>query len=166
MNCKRSSFQRPVSLKFGWWWIRWIWAVIFVLGCLLTFISVQSTFSKYLNFGVTVGVSLEKKSLIPFPSVTFCNANKVHCGNLYNLIVGCQQVCSLILSDLSSLTWYLIFVWGISNILLMRQPAQKNYAHSRSNPPKNNIPRYQWRTQNFLEGGAWHKRQSFLNLFY
>ena len=76
---------------------RAIWASIFIAGCVLTIVSVHSTVSKYFDFGVNVGIKMEKNLLIPFPSVTFCNANKVHCGNLHKLIEDCSKVLFLTL---------------------------------------------------------------------
>ena len=74
---------------------RAIWASVFVAGCVLTTVSVHSTVSKYFEFGVNVGIKREQNLSILFPSVTFCNANKVHCGNLHKLIEQCSEVIFL-----------------------------------------------------------------------
>jgi hypothetical protein len=74
---------------------RSFWIIIFVIGCILTFISIQSTVSSYLEFDVNVGVKLEQSNGLSFPAVTICNANKVHCGNLHKLILECK-VCTIL----------------------------------------------------------------------
>ena len=82
---------------------RAIWVSVFVAGCVLTTISVHSTVSKYFDFGVNVGIKMEHNQLIPFPSVAFCNTNKVHCGNLHKLIEKCSEVLFLALLFLTAI---------------------------------------------------------------
>ncbi len=44
--------------------------------------------------GVTTSTTLEQQASVPFPGVTVCNQNRVHCGNLYDLITTCEAAAS------------------------------------------------------------------------
>ena len=69
-----------------------IWFVLFVFGCIMTIYGVQMSINNYLEYRSVTSSSKEYKSLLEFPSVTICNLNKVHCGNLNALIERCDKV--------------------------------------------------------------------------
>ena len=72
---------------------RCVWAVLFVVGVILTIYGVKSSISNYLEYRSITTVTTEPQSILEFPSVTICNLNKVHCGNLYDMIARCEKVC-------------------------------------------------------------------------
>ena len=63
--------------------------------CYYTNSGLVALFKDFLNFPVITGVTLEQNSSIEFPSVTICNENRVHCGNLHNYIKICNDVSYL-----------------------------------------------------------------------
>ena len=65
---------------------RFFWAILFVLGTTLTVWGVVETVQDFLKFGTKTSVSYEYPRSLVMPSVTVCNANRVHCRNLYDYI--------------------------------------------------------------------------------
>jgi hypothetical protein len=76
-------------------WSKAMWVVLFVSGFIGTLVGLQQTFGNYFEFNVVTSVTIAHSYTLPFPSVTICNANRVHCGQLYKLIRTCQEVYNL-----------------------------------------------------------------------
>ena len=72
------------------------WICLFIFGMTLTVWGVWTTFDDYLssNFFTKVeNIHPERAtSPIEFPAVTICNANRIHCRNMLNLVEQCYQV--------------------------------------------------------------------------
>ena len=51
-----------------------------------------TVFEDYLKYNVVTDVKVVQNSSIVFPSVTICNANRVHCGNLLKYVSTCEKV--------------------------------------------------------------------------
>ena len=71
---------------------RCIWILLFITGCVFTIHGVTTSISNYLEYRSVTTVSKEYKSVLTFPSVTICNLNMVHCGNLHSMITRCEKV--------------------------------------------------------------------------
>ena len=71
---------------------RYIWILLFITGCVFTIHGVTTSISNYLEYRSVTTVSKEYKSVLTFPSVTICNLNMVHCGNLHSMITRCEKV--------------------------------------------------------------------------
>ena len=66
---------------------RLAWWLLYFIGAVGTAISVSSVILNYLEYNVVTKVRVERnKAGIDFPSVTFCNKNRVHCGRLLDMI--------------------------------------------------------------------------------
>ncbi|XP_067000080.2 amiloride-sensitive sodium channel subunit alpha-like [Anabrus simplex] len=59
-----------------------LWAVLLLAGIMLTGRDVYTVTAQYLNFPVLTAVTLDQAAALPFPAVTVCNLNRVHCTNL------------------------------------------------------------------------------------
>lgn len=68
------------------------WWILFFIGCGLSTYSVILLFENYLKWEVTTTFESERTKIIEFPSMTFCNKNRVHCGHLLKLITDCEEV--------------------------------------------------------------------------
>ena len=68
-----------------------VWIVLFICGCLMTIWGVKISIESYMEYRSVTTVSKEYKSLLTFPSVTICNLNRVHCGNLNKMIEKCDK---------------------------------------------------------------------------
>ena len=71
---------------------RLAWAILFILGVCATILGVKTSIASYLEYRSVTTITNEFKSTLMFPSVTICNLNKVHCGNLYEMIARCEKV--------------------------------------------------------------------------
>ena len=66
------------------------WLILFLVGMALTLMNfIQVLIDIALN-KVTTTTTLEQQASLPFPGVTICNQNRVHCGNLYDMISACE----------------------------------------------------------------------------
>ena len=65
------------------------WLLLFLVGVGLTTWNVQQVVSDYLENKVVTTVKLATVDSMPFPAVTICNYNQVHCSNLMNHIRDC-----------------------------------------------------------------------------
>ena len=66
----------------------------FGLSCYLVTNCIEGYFAYLTETTIDISSPLE----VEFPAVTICNENRVHCGNLYNLIVNCTKVIVRIVS--------------------------------------------------------------------
>ena len=60
----------------------------FGLSCYLVTKCIEGFYAYQTETTIDISSPLE----VEFPAVTICNENRVHCGNLYNLIVNCTKV--------------------------------------------------------------------------
>ena len=67
------------------------WTALFLIGCIMTIWGVKISIENYMEYRSVTTVSKEYKSLLTFPSVTICNLNRVHCGNLNEMIEICDK---------------------------------------------------------------------------
>ena len=72
-----------------------MWIVLFVVGLVGTYASVLDLFQQYFEYKVVTSVEVKRQEAIDFPSMTFCNMNRVHCGKLLKLIVECEDSVSI-----------------------------------------------------------------------
>ena len=68
------------------------WFVIFAVSTIATFGQVYTVFEDYFSYNVVTDVKVIQNSSIDFPSVTICNTNRVHCGNLLKYASTCENV--------------------------------------------------------------------------
>ena len=68
------------------------WLIILVAATVGTYYNVYVVFDEFLSYPVVTDVKVAQNSSIEFPSVTICNANRVHCGNLLYYVSTCQNV--------------------------------------------------------------------------
>ena len=63
------------------------WAILTCVALVFTIQGAEKTIVEYLAYNVTTSFSISHKPHIELPSVTICNNNRVHCGNLLKKIV-------------------------------------------------------------------------------
>ena len=68
------------------------WFLFAILGLGLTCYLVTNCFQSLLAYETETTIDIRNPLEVEFPSVTICNQNRVHCGNLYQLIVRCTKV--------------------------------------------------------------------------
>ncbi len=73
------------------------WLVLFLVGFGFTLFGVYSVMSNYFQYNVVTAISMDYHFSLPFPSVTVCNENRIHCRNLHGLIVRCMTVGTTLL---------------------------------------------------------------------
>ena len=59
------------------------WGFLFLVGLVITFVALGQTALDYLEYEVSTSIDLRSDSTVPFPAVSVCNQNKVHCLNLF-----------------------------------------------------------------------------------
>ena len=69
-----------------------LWFLGYAFGILLTIGTVLFLFRDYERYEIRTRIGIQSQPLLNLPSVTICNSNKVHCGNLYKLVDGCETV--------------------------------------------------------------------------
>ena len=68
------------------------WFVFAILGFGLTCYLVTNCVEGYYAYLTETTIEISSPLEVEFPAITICNENRVHCGNLYNLIVNCTKV--------------------------------------------------------------------------
>ena len=63
-----------------------LWGILTLNLMILTGYSVIQTLTEYFAFDVTTSFALDHTHVLDIPSVTICNINRVHCGNLLHQI--------------------------------------------------------------------------------
>ena len=76
-----------------------VWLLCFLFGMGYTIHSISFLISDYLNYDVITTVRNTPALLLDFPQVAICNANRVHCLHLHNMIQRCEKVS------------FIFFVW-------------------------------------------------------
>ncbi|XP_024942633.1 amiloride-sensitive sodium channel subunit gamma-like isoform X2 [Cephus cinctus] len=61
------------------------WSILFVIGLACTIRDVYISWMDYLAYPVITTINIKQATSLPFPAVTVCNLNPVHCGNLRRL---------------------------------------------------------------------------------
>ena len=69
-----------------------LWIVLTLIGLIFTILGINQSLNDYLANDVTVSVDLSSNDTLFFPTVSICNVNRVHCGNLRSKIIECKQV--------------------------------------------------------------------------
>ena len=81
----RHQFDTP-NMSFS----KVIWCVLLLAGAVLTIVSTYHVFQEFMSFNVVTKVIINSVPELPFPAVTICNQNRIHCGNLKIAIQNCQ----------------------------------------------------------------------------
>ena len=68
------------------------WAFLTLIGLIFTGISFERSFVDFLEYDVTVSISVTDNTTLKFPTVTICNSNRVHCGRLLERINAIEDV--------------------------------------------------------------------------
>ena len=68
------------------------WFIFAILGFGLTCYLVTKCIEGYFAYQTETTIDISNPLEVEFPAVTICNENRVHCGNLYDLIVNCTKV--------------------------------------------------------------------------
>ncbi len=83
-----------------------VWLCLFLTGLGLTIASVATIFIEYSENLIVTTVTTEQHKSMPFPAITLCNNNKMHCGHLLeriNMYADNPNVTMPILSPLCQL---------------------------------------------------------------
>jgi hypothetical protein len=62
-----------------------VWTLLCVIGFACTVRDVYTTTIEYLAYPVITSTTVDQVVALPFPSVTVCNLNRIHCTNLRKL---------------------------------------------------------------------------------
>ena len=68
------------------------WFIFAIAGFGLSCYLVTNCIEGYFAYLTETTIDMSSPLEVEFPAVTICNENRVHCGNLYNLIVNCTKV--------------------------------------------------------------------------
>ena len=71
------------------------WISLYWIGLAFTILLVDKSFRRYLEHPSVTKVERKNGIASPFPSITICNPNRVHCKHLYKRIKTCYKVCIL-----------------------------------------------------------------------
>ena len=80
--------QTLTSAEKHW---KFAWATLTCVALYFTFIGAKQTIDEFLAYNVTTSFLISHKPHIELPSVTICNINRVHCGNLLKKIFEYDQ---------------------------------------------------------------------------
>ena len=67
---------------------RLFWLLLFLMGAGLTFYGISETTKNYNNNRYTTSTAYQYKSKMMLPAMTICNNNRIHCTNLYQVIIN------------------------------------------------------------------------------
>lgn len=62
-----------------------IWTLLLIVGFACTVRDVYTTTIEYLAYPVITSMTMDQVVALPFPSITVCNLNRIHCTNLRKL---------------------------------------------------------------------------------
>ena len=68
------------------------WLIFAIAGFGLSCYLVTTCIEGFSAYQTETTIDISSPLEVEFPAVTICNENRVHCGNLYNLIVNCTKV--------------------------------------------------------------------------
>ena len=71
---------------------KFFWMVLTLIGLGITFYSIERTFHGFFDYNVITSVGISDNATLLFPTVTICNSNRVHCGQLHDKINNCIKV--------------------------------------------------------------------------
>ena len=107
---KNRPFQSKITKILEWWYhftslsgvtqvrdtdcklSKASWFIFANLGFGLTCYLVTKCIEGYFAYETETTIDISNPLEVEFPAVTICNENRVHCGNLYDLIVNCTKV--------------------------------------------------------------------------
>ena len=76
--------QVVVSKEKAW---KLFWCLATTTFMIITIYQVIKVVKEYLEYDVTTKLSVEPEDVMQMPSVTICNNNRIHCGNLLQRII-------------------------------------------------------------------------------
>ena len=86
------------------------WLILAIFGYGITFFQCYKTINTFFAFETNTQITFNTGAAfhtdIPFPSVTVCNSNRIHCERLYNAITNCTKVISW--------DYFIQFMWPIA----------------------------------------------------
>ena len=68
------------------------WFILTTIGLFMTIYALINSFKAFAEFEVTTTTRIISNKTLVFPTVTICNANRVHCVNLLEKIQQCEAV--------------------------------------------------------------------------
>lgn len=71
---------------------KFIWLLGYGVGIGVTFWLLHGLLVDFLEFNVQTKMDMKQAIHFTMPSITLCNSNRVHCGNLHQLIQKCEKV--------------------------------------------------------------------------
>ena len=72
------------------------WLILTLTGLVLTIVGISQTIYDFFLYDVTTSVTIGSNDTLYFPTVTICNANRVHCGQLLTKINNCVNVSTFL----------------------------------------------------------------------
>ena len=84
-----SGIGQTVASKEKSW--KFFWCVLTCFCFTVTFYQVVNVVNGYLEFDVATKLLIEDEDTMELPSVTICNNNRVHCGNIYKKILEYEE---------------------------------------------------------------------------
>ena len=68
------------------------WALILLVGAGWTCYNFVLTVIQYRQYNSITTIDSVNHPHLPFPAVSICNLNPIHCGNFYQLLLQCKNV--------------------------------------------------------------------------
>ena len=67
-----------------------IWLLCYAMGWTLTIYFLWELIIDIQKYEVNTLITIEEKPLLPFPAVTICSKNRMHCQHFFDLIRECE----------------------------------------------------------------------------
>ena len=106
-----------------------LWICLFIFGMTLTVWGVWTAFNDYFSSNFSTKVEnihpQDPRTPFEFPAVTICNANRIHCRNMLDLVEQCHQVNIIGFNELSSwvvgsvVVVVVVFIFRVSIITIL-----------------------------------------------
>ena len=71
--------------------LRLMWVMAYLFGWGMTLYLVVGLIQEILEYKVDTNIRHERMQSMPFPSVTICPNNRIHCQRLYDAIINCEK---------------------------------------------------------------------------
>ena len=84
-----SGIGQVVASKEKAW--KLFWCLITTTFMIITILQVIKVIVEFLEYDVATKLSVEPEEVIQMPSVTICNNNRIHCGNLLQKILSIEN---------------------------------------------------------------------------
>ena len=72
------------------WASKAFWGTLFCVGVTFTLLGVWATVAKFLAHDTVIAIEADFSWQLPFPAITVCNSNVIHCSHFYDLISECE----------------------------------------------------------------------------